>query len=208
MDKHTKERLITIYILVYLISLVFTYFADQGVTTTVAPLPLIKAVSGAFGPTFAVIWFINKKAWRWKWFRSITGLRVPYIHGRWEGFIKSSYTQHAKKHTVVIEIWQEIDNVRLWYFDENAITTSLIAGFYIEHEAAPPRLMCIYYNEPIKTSQKSLQPHQGVMDLVIYANEQRIKGIYYNNPHQRKTYGEIYLELKSRVLKKGFEDEA
>jgi hypothetical protein len=203
-----NKSLLTTYIIIYLISLVATYFIDQGITLKVEPVPLLKAVSSAFGPMFVGVWVINKYAWRWYWFRKILGIKLPYIHGRWKGYIRSSFTQHSVRNPIVIEIWQELDEIRLWYFDKNAVTKSLIAGFALEHEAAPPRLYCVYYNEPIRTDQKKLQPHNGVMEFFITSKDKQMKGVYYNNPHQRPTYGEIHLEFVNRKLLGGFEDAA
>lgn len=158
----------------------------------------------AFAPAFLIVLLINNYVWRWRWFRVLAGIRTPCVHGRWEGYLRSTYTQHKKNHEIAVEFWQTLQKIRVWYYDENAITHSLIADFVLDAEGGPMRIFCIYENRPIRTHQTTLQYHQGVMDLYVDDKSQKICGTYYNNPHQRATYGEIYLTFVGRKLQKKF----
>ena len=161
-----------------------------------------KSLLSAFAPAFLIILIINKYMWRWPWFRFLAGIRTPYIHGRWEGFLRSNYTKHEKKHKIAVEFWQTLRKIHVWYYDENAITHSIIADFVHDVEGGPMRIFCIYQNQPIRNNQTTLQYHQGVMDLHVIDITHAINGTYYNNPHQRSTYGEIYLTFVDRKLHK------
>lgn len=214
-----EKRLYIINTVVYLICVVIVYLfyagipATQtapGITPQSAKIPaidlklLMRAIFSAFGPAFFIIILINKYVWRNKLFRKIAGIQIPYIHGRWEGYIKSTYKEHKEKHAVVVEFWQTLQKIRVWYYDENAITHSLIADFELATEGGPMSVLCIYRNKPIRTHQKTLQQHHGVMELFVDDEAHEIQGIYYNNPHERSTHGEIHLEFVGRTLGKKF----
>ena len=214
-----EKRLYIINTIIYILCVIIVYLFIAGIPVTqTAPgvashstgilgidLKLfIRSIFSAFGPAFFIIILINKYIWRNGWFRKIAGIQIPYIHGRWEGYIKSTYTKHKEKHAVVVEFWQTLQKIRVWYYDENAITHSLIADFMLATEGGPMSVLCIYRNKPIRTHQKTLQQHHGVMELFVDDEAQEIHGIYYNNPHERSTHGEIYLKFVGRSLGKKF----
>lgn len=140
--------------------------------------------------------------WRTKFMRTILGIRTPYIHGRWKGYIRSSYDNFKTQFPVVIEIHQVFKSMHLTYYDERAISHGLLTKFIIE-KGTPPKLLCVYQNEPLVASQK-LQIHYGTMILTISHEANEIKGVYFNYYLQRGTYGEIYVKLESRKLKHAF----
>jgi hypothetical protein len=214
-----EKRLYIINTVIYVACVILVYLLIAGIPTSQSNLNgttqttevlgidlklLIRAIFSAFGPAFFIIVLINKYVWRYRWFRKIAGIQIPYIHGRWVGYIKSTYTQHKEKHPVVVEFWQTLQYIRVWYYDENAITHSLIADFELATEGGPMSVLCIYRNKPIRTDQKALQQHHGVMEMFVDDETKEIHGIYYNNPHERSTYGEIHLNFSGRKLGKKF----
>lgn len=212
-----EKRLYIIGTVIYLVIVVAAYLLLGGIPgPTSGPNPqslllgvdiklLGKLCLSAFGPALLIILLINNYVWRWRWFRLLAGIRTPCVHGRWEGFLRSTYTNHKKKHKIAIEFWQTLQKIRVWYYDENAITHSRIADFVLDTEGGPMRIFCIYQNEPIRTHQATLQNHQGVMNLYVHDESHEIHGTYYNNPHQRVTHGEIHLTFVGRKLRRKFE---
>lgn len=215
-----EKRLYIIGMVIYFVIAVTIYLLLGGIPDPVSKTdsqPLLLGINlkllgrsclSAFGPAYLIIILINNYVWRYSWFRLLAGIRTPYIHGRWEGFLKSTYTQHKKKHKIAVEFWQTLRKVHVWYYDENAITHSIIADFVLDTEGGPKRIFCIYQNQPIRTHQEALQHHNGVMDLYIDDEAKEIRGTYYNNPHQRVTHGEIYLTFAERKLRKKFKNVA
>ncbi len=193
-----ERRLFGVYFALYLLCVAWLYILQDGLSTRLHLVALIKAAFAAIGPAFLVVLAISRYLWRFRLVRGLLGIQIPYIGGRWEGFIRSSFTDHAQEHPVAVEFWQTLGHLTVWYYDANAITSSLIAGFLRENHGGPLRIYAIYRNQPIKTNQRTLQTHSGVMELTIMPNSRRIMGTYYNNPHQRSTYGEIELAWKQR----------
>ena len=211
-----EKRLYVIGAVVYLAILVVIYLLLAGTPARASgtePQTLVLGIKIrligrscllAFAPAFLVVLLINTYVWRWRWFRLLAGIRTPCVYGRWEGFLRSTYTKHKKKHKIAVEFWQTLHRMRVWYYDENAITHSIIADFVLDADGGPMRIFCIYQNQPIRTHQTTLQYHHGVMELYVDDEAREIRGTYYNNPHQRATYGEMYLTFVGRRLRKKF----
>ncbi|MHB9131154.1 MAG: Cap15 family cyclic dinucleotide receptor domain-containing protein [Armatimonadota bacterium] len=168
---------------------------------------LLQSFLAAVGPAFLCISIINTYVWRLRLFRKLVGIKTPCIIGRWEGYIKSTYTNHEIEHKAVVEIWQTLNRIYVWYYDQNAITNSLVADLTLDAEGGPMKIYCVYRNQPIRTDDKNLQVHHGVMELFVDDDSKKIHGIYYNNPFQRSTYGEMHLEFCGRKLCKTFESQ-
>ena len=167
---------------------------------------ILESALFAVSPALIAIGIFNKYLWHWKPFKKIFAVDVPFIEGRWEGYILSTYTQHKKKHKIAIEFSQTLTGVHVWYYDQNAITHSLIANIVLDAEGGPPRVLCIYDNNPIINSDTGLKRHIGVMEMFVLSDDNKIKGTYFNNPIQKNTYGEICINWVSRKRKKTFSD--
>ena len=145
----------------------------------------------------------NRWLWRTGAVRSILSIKKPYVQGRWNGYIRSSYDNFHTKFPIIIEIHQTYISTHLTYYDERAISRGVVTAFIVE-EGASPKLYCIYRNEPIVATKKGLQMHYGTMILTVTNGGAKIKGVYFNYYLQRSTYGELFIELESRKLTHGF----
>lgn len=205
------RRLLYLYIYIYIFFSVSVYLViwftlgETDGLTTVRPDFIYRSLSISFIPTFISVLILKRYLWRYSWVQYILKIDVPYINGRWEGHIESTYTDHETQHPVAIEISQTLDTVSIWYYDKNAITRSLVADFASPTEGGPVKLYCVYRNEPTTTDDPGLQSHNGVMELYVNEKTDSINGIYYNNQHERETYGNINVELTSRKLYHSFE---
>lgn len=163
--------------------------------------------SAFIGVVIETIWsyVLEKFLWKCSIIRSIFNIITPIIYGRWEGYVKSSFDNFKKQFPVALEIFQTYSTLKITYYDERAVSHTIASRMIIE-EGKPPQLLCIYRNEPyeIKGERDSaLRTHYGAMILTLLGND-RLKGIYFNNPVERNTYGKIYLKFKSRELKGTF----
>ena len=120
----------------------------------------------------------------------------------------NAYTQYKKKHRIVIEFSQTLTKTVVWYYDENAITHSIIADIVLDEEGGPAKILCIYDNNPIINKDTGLRRQIGVMELFIVNDENKIKGTYFNNPVQKNTYGQMEIKFVSRKRQKIFKSTA
>lgn len=188
----------------YFLVTLITYLFLNGFSLRINIDNLVR--SACISLIISAIWrfAFNRWLWRTKFMKSILGIKIPYIHGRWKGYIKSSFDNFQSQFPIVIEIHQMYRSMHLTYYDERAMSRGLVTKFIVE-EGASPKLFCIYRNEPIVASQKKLQIHYGTMALTVDCVGNKIKGVYFNYYLQRKTYGELYIEFESRDLKHAFE---
>jgi hypothetical protein len=192
------RRLFGASFVLYLGFVVGIYALEGGSSSKLDFKILGEAALSAIGPAFLIVLIVDRYLWRFGPVRRALGITVPYIAGRWEGQIMSSFTDHAHSHPVVLEFWQTLSELAVWYYDDNAVTNSLIAAFVRDNQGGPARVYCVYRNQPIRTTSPSLQTHNGVMELIVEPAGRSIVGTYYNNPHQRATYGEISVTLVQR----------
>lgn len=193
-----QRRLFSLYFLLYIASIVGVATVSSVDFDQLTIATAATTASAAIGPAFIAVTAVSNYLWRFRLIRLALGINLPYIGGRWQGHIRSSRTNHDERHVVFVEFWQTLTSLVVWYYDENAVTSSLVAGFLRDNMGGPLRLYCVYRNQPIRTDQPGLQTHNGVMELVVAPSGGRIVGIYYNNPHQRNTYGEIDLRFVGR----------
>lgn len=202
-----------IYLFIYILVAVVTFLLrnifilnPQGISlqSDVTVKRIIDACFFAVAPALVGIDIFNKYIWKISFIRRMFSIDLPYIEGRWEGTLLSTYTQHKKKHKIVIEFNQTLTRTSVWYYDENAITHSVVADIILNEDGGPAKVLCIYDNNPIKNRDVGLHRHIGVMELFVLADEDKIRGTYFNNPIQKNTYGEINVEFISRKRLKVF----
>ena len=218
MMNESKKHYLTISLYLYLIIADFLYVykcMDFGSGIKFSPptdfMTIVKnlfsALLSSVGPALVAATIFNTWAWRWKWVRTICRIDVPYIGGRWEGHLQSSYTNFSKDHPIALEIKQNLQNINIWYYDENAVSHSILSDIIIAKNGGPARIICIYENQPIKLNEEGFKMHSGVMDLYVFKNdstENIIKGKYFNNPNERQTYGQLEVLFKTKKLHNSF----
>ncbi len=212
MNKQIKKY-IKIYLYIYVLVVVVTFVLRsifvlnrQGISlqSSITANSIIDACFFAVGPAIVVVNIFNRHIWKLSFVRKIFSINLPYIEGRWEGTLLSTYTQHKKRHKIVIEFNQTLTRTSVWYYDENAITHSVVADTVLDEDGGPAQVLCIYDNNPIINRDTGLHRHIGVMELFVLADENKIRGTYFNNPVQRNTYGEIDVKFVSRKRLKVF----
>lgn len=207
------KKYIKIYLYIYILTVVITFVLrnifilnQQGISlqSNITAKSIIDACFFAVGPAIVEINIFNKYIWKFSFIRKIFSINLPYIEGRWEGTLLSTYTQHKKRHKIVIEFNQTLTRTSIWYYDENAITHSIVADTVLDEDGGPAKVLCIYDNNPIINRDTGLHRHIGVMELFVLADENKIQGTYFNNPVQKNTYGEIDVKFVSRKRLKVF----
>lgn len=215
--KKTIRKYIKIYIYIYVLVVILVFVIksvfvlnQQGISiqSGITAKNVIDACLVAVGPSIVGINIFNNYIWKLGFVRKFFSIDLPYIEGRWEGILLSTYTQYKKKHRIVIEFSQTLTKTVVWYYDENAITHSIIADIVLDEEGGPAKILCIYDNNPIINKDTGLRRHIGVMELFILNDENKIKGTYFNNPVQKNTYGQMEIKFVSRKRQKIFKSTA
>lgn len=194
------RRLFYFYSLAYIGVFAALYGGYTHLSFAPSVLTFVRAAVGALGISFVFVVLTNRLLWRLPYLRRLLGVRIPYVHGRWEGYIRSSYSKHRVGYPVAVEFSQSLHTIRVFYFDEHAVMSSLIAGFVCDVPDGPAFLYCMYSNKPYRNETPGLRQHHGAMELVVTPSGRTIHGVYYNNPHERRTFGDVQLSFVGRRL--------
>lgn len=198
MIRTPRKALFNVYFVAYGISAVAYYLIAVGRPLTLDVSKVIPALSFALLPAFLVVVLVERYLWRLRIFRTLLSIDTPILVGRWTGNLKSNFTKNSRDHEIAVEIYQTLNSIAVWYYDVNAVTHSITAELQKPTGDGPFRLYVLYFNSPITTQYKDLHGHVGVMDLHIDRDAKSLYGTYFNNPYQRKTYGEMTLEFRQR----------
>lgn len=207
MSIDTRTPAVTrLYLVVYAALVVAYYSLAVGWS---AP-PDIKSTATAFmtpvAPALLFVVVFERYLWRPRYVRRLLSITTPLLDGRWEGWVLSSWSDHAVKHPIAIEIDQTLSTTQLWYFDANAVTHSLAIGIESLGAGSPARIYVAYHNRPHAAQYDDLHTHSGMMELNADRDGRRLWGIYYNNPHQRNTYGELWVKRVDSPKTGAFQD--
>lgn len=195
------------YLVTYIITVATLYYITNRLSFSFSSLTAAQALISGLGVSYIVREITERYLWKYTIIRRILGIDIPYIEGRWEGHIKSSFSDYDEEHKIAIEIFQTLDSVVIHYYDENAHSYSLMAGFASEHEGGPVKLYAIYQNVPHRADYKGLNMHNGAMELKIRPQIKEISGVYYNNPRERETHGQLLVEFVGSEKYEGLHSE-
>jgi hypothetical protein len=199
------------YIVAFAVILLVVFLLNQSPTpnkesssyVNFSLIIIIDSALIAVSPTLLFMSFFKKVLWYRKPFKFI--FTTPYIDGRWQGIITSSYDKHEKESKVYVEFHQSLDNVILWYFCPTATAHSIASHISIDEAGGPTRLLFIYEYIPSEINATWRVRHIGAIEMFVYADSKRIKGSYFNHRRENSHYGKIELSFLSRDKTNAYE---
>lgn len=144
----------------------------------------------ALGPTYLSDFALRTRLWRIRPISMALGRTTENIDGRWIGYILSTHTGMQQRHCVAVEVLQGLDTCEVSYYDNNATHRSIVAAVR-PSPTGQSELHEIYLNTP---GRVGLRMHHGTMRVGISRGGTVMAGRYYNDPSERSSVGEIYLE--------------
>ena len=147
-----------------------------------------------------LFWVYEKYLWRVSFISALHG--VPYISGRYEGHVESSFD--GKKYSIALEVHQTLTSVTVCLYTERSSSYSVIANIG-KNGNANSFLAYVYKNTPRTVSNDlDMRAHDGFVCLEIFAAEQKLEGYYHNDPRERPTHGKLVCARVSRTTKGHF----
>lgn len=190
-DTNERERVL---LFLALLSIGFAWAFNWLLTQAHLTVPWYMEAPSVFGIYGLLLAGFNQYAWRFTLLRAIQLVKTPYLGGKWNGHLVSSYHNHEKSQPVDVTIQQTWTRVCI-EFDtgpEGSHSHSDLAGILIEH-AGGPVLSYNYLNEP-RSSTKTMHMHRGTAILNIRHNF--LEGQYFSG-RDRMNYGSIRLNRMS-----------
>lgn len=158
--------------------------------------PLIDGL-GFIGAYIFLFSFFDKYAWKYSIFRHLRVVTVPYVGGRWKGYIESSYNGRATKYKTILEIEQTFSKIKTCLYTEQSFSSSLMANFVIAPNGRQ-ELHYEYHNEPNGTATSTMHGHDGVAKLSFQRTPKQLTGSYYTtSQHNRGNIGSLHFKFES-----------
>jgi hypothetical protein len=159
---------------------------------------------GFVGAYILFFTFFDKVAWQYFFFKWLKIVSVPYLNGRWKGYLETSHDQRIKKIPTVLEINQTFSNIKICIYTEESFSSSLMADFVIAPNGHI-ELHYEYHNEPNERAKKTMHGHDGVAKLNFSEKGNTLKGSYYNSPqHLRGNTGSLSFKFIDKELQGKF----
>ena len=155
-----------------------------------APLWWVDAPSSMafYGVLYALF---DKYLWRNQLLRKLGLVRVPNFAGRWRGYLITSFDRHAKRHDLIINIFQSWTQITVYLTTGTSMSRSCAAMVQVD-DPEGIALIYQYQNQPLADAMKTMHMHYGTGMLRI-SDEGCLSGEYYAG-RDRGTFGRISCE--------------
>lgn len=185
-----NEERKTILLAFALISVVLAWGFYKILSIYQIPLPWwIESPSVLFFYGFIFIVFDK---WAWKIFAKIGLIKTPQLNGKWKGYLKSSFDEHATEVKATLTIYQTWTRIRISSATEHSSSYSETASIVLN---APEGnyLSYQYINEPKADAANKLGIHRGTTRLFFNEKENTLYGEYFSG-RGRQNYGSIFFK--------------
>lgn len=195
---------VVVFVLYWLLSLLLF---DHNVLSEVNTI--WHSLTASFTVSLFVIAWFNKSLWKCRICRRLGLISIPIIEGRWEGSLYSTWNNFTVPFKFVVEIRQSLFNVSISCYSDDSVISSIISGFsYDAHELGNlASMMYIYRSKPIKIHDNKFREHYGTGSMILGRSKAQVRtlyGVYYNNPHERPTYGYFEVQYVGKELHDSF----
>ncbi len=138
-----------------------------------------------YGALYALF---DKYLWRNSLVCKLGLVRTPNLTGRWRGFLITSFDGHAKRHDLMINIFQSWTQISVFLTTTTSISRSCAAVIQID-DPEGVSLIYQYQNQPLANAMRTMHMHYGTAMLRV-SNCACLVGDYYAG-RDRRTFGRI-----------------
>ncbi len=122
-------------------------------------------------------------------------VRIPNLGGRWQGYLISSFDGHAKRHDLMIHIFQSWTQITVFLSTTTSMSRSCAAMIQVD-DPEGVALIYQYQNQPLADAMKTMHMHYGTAMLRV-SDGGCLVGDYYAG-RDRRTFGRIYCRRQLR----------
>src|SRR2546427_2859917 len=115
--------------------------------------------------------------WRNRFVRKLGLARIPNLTGRWRGYLVTSFDGLAKRHELVIHIFQSWTQIVLYLTTARSISRSCTAVIQMD-DPEGVSVVYQYENQPLANATRTMHMHYGTAMLRI-SNGGCLAGDYY-----------------------------
>ena len=130
----------------------------------------------------------DKYLWRKSWARKLGLVRTPNLTGLWRGYLVTSFDGHAKRHELIIHIFQSWTQIVVYLTTATSMSRSCTAVIQVD-DPEGVSLIYQYENQPLADSMRTMHMHHGTA-MLRFSNGGSLEGDYYAG-RDRRTFGRI-----------------
>src|SRR5260370_41946594 len=139
-----------------------------------------------YGALYALF---DRYLWRNSFVRKLGLVRIPNLTGRWGGYLITSFDGHAKRHHLMMDIFQSWTQIIVYLTTPTSMSRSCAAVIQVDHPEGAA-LIYQYQNQPLADAMRTMHMHHGTAMLRV-SNAGCLAGHYYDEP-DRPTFRRMY----------------
>jgi hypothetical protein len=147
-----------------------------------------------YGALYALF---DRYLWRNRFVHKLGLVRIPDLTGRWRGYLLTSFDGHAKRHELMIHIFQSWTQITVYLTTPTSMSRSSAAVIQVD-DPEGAALVYQYQNQPLADAMRTMHMHYGTAMLRI-SNGGCLAGDYYAG-RDRRTFGRICCKRVYRCL--------
>ena len=133
--------------------------------------------------------FVLFDKWAWKYFRKIGLVRTPNLNGEWNGYLKSSFTEHSSEIKATLRIFQTWTKIKILLSTDHSISHSESVSVIVNTPEGA-YLGYQYINEPKSNAVKTMSIHRGTTRLLFKERANTLIGEFYSG-RDRLNFGSL-----------------
>jgi hypothetical protein len=138
---------------------------------------------------YAVLYALfDKHLWKRSLMRKLGLVKTPNLTGCWQGYLTSSYDNHAKRRDLSLEIFQSWTQISISLLTATSVSKSCVAVIQVS-DPEGIALIYQYENLPLADATKTMHMHFGTAMLRM-SDGSRLAGDYYAG-RDRGTFGRM-----------------
>jgi SMODS-associating 2TM, beta-strand rich effector domain len=181
-----ERRIIPLLLALLAIALAWASSKILSLTHLSVPWWLDAPSSMAFyGGLYALF---DRYLWRKGFVQKLGLARIPNLTGRWRGYLVTSFDGHAKRHELMIHIFQSWTQIVVYLTTATSMSRSCTAVVQMD-DPEGVSLVYQYENQPLANATRTMHMHYGTA-MLRFSNGKCLAGDYYAG-RDRRTFGRI-----------------
>jgi hypothetical protein len=148
-----------------------------------------------YGALYALF---DRRLWRLPVMRKLGLVKTPNLAGRWQGYLTSSFDNHAKRYDLCVQIVQSWTQIGIYLNTATSISRSCVAVIQVS-DPEGVALIYQYENQPLANATRTMHMHYGTAMLRMSGGT-KLTGDYYAG-RDRGTFGRISCRRMPQTVK-------
>src|SRR5229473_2082751 len=182
----SERRIVPLYLA--LLAIALAWVTSKSLATAHLSVPWWADAPSSIAFYGVLYTLFDKYLWRNSLVHRLGLVRIPDLTGRWHGYLITSFDGHARRHVMIVNIFQSWTQIVVYLSTATSMSRSCAAVIQMD-DPEGASLIYQYQNQPLANAMKSMHMHCGTAMLRI-SNGGCLAGDYYAG-RDRRTFGRI-----------------